>query len=310
MSNNSTFLSPDLCFSLCSLDLVAKNRSSAFNAVALSTSIAIAFLSPLAVVGNALVLAAIWRNTSLRTPSYIILCGLAFTDLCTGVITEPSYVAMRLIRLQKKKNQDGLPSFLVHVTTFCGTFFTYLTLVLVTLMSIERWLHMTRRSLLTVRRSCLIVALVSLLAISLAIFHYSSMEAAFILNIFFCVFLLFCLIATTISYFKVFRIIRRHQQQVQANENSRQPAIDILKYKKSMTSILYILGVFYVSYSPYPVVTVIFILKGYEDLEVAHVILTMFLFLSSSLNPVIYIYRMNEVRNEVKNLIKKLFCTQ
>ena len=63
--------------SLCSLDGVARNRSSAFNAVALSTSIVIAFLSPLAVVGNALVMAAIWRKTSLRTPSHIILCGLA-----------------------------------------------------------------------------------------------------------------------------------------------------------------------------------------------------------------------------------------
>ena len=306
MSNNSTFLPSDSSFSRCSFDGVARNRSSAFNAVALSTSIVIAFLSPLAVVGNVLVLAAIWRNTSLRTPSYIILCGLALTDLCTGVIAEPSYVATRLICLHKANN-DNLLSILVPVTVFCSTFFTYLTLVLVTLMSIERWLHMTRRSLLTVRRSCWIVAVVSLLVIPLANFQYSSMEAAFILGILFFVFLLFCLIATTVSYFKVFRIIRCHQQQVQANKNSGQPTIDIMKYKKSMFSILYILGVFYVSYSPYLVVTGIFIFKGYEESEVAHMICMTFLFLSSSLNPVIYICRMDDVRQEVKILLKKLF---
>ena len=306
MSNNSTFLPSDSSFSGCSLDVVARNRSSAFNAVALSTSIVIAFLSPLAVVGNALVLAAIWRNTSLRRPSYIILCGLALTDLCTGVIVEPSYVATRLICLHKA-NQDNLLSILVPVTVFCCTFFTYLTLVLVTLMSIERWLHMSRRSLLTVRRSCWIVAVVSLLVIPLAKFQYSPKEAALILGILFFVFLLFCLIATTVSYFKVFRIIRRHQQQVQANKNSGQPKIDIMKYKKSMFSILYILGVFYVSYSPYLVVTGIFIFKGYEESEVAHMISMTFLFLSSSLNPVIYICRMDDVRQEVKIMLKKLF---
>ena len=74
-----------------------------------------------------------------------------------------------------------------------------------------------------------------------------------------------------------------------------------------MFSILYILGVFYVSYSPYLVVTGIFIFKGYEESEVAHMICMTFLFLSSSLNPVIYICRMDDVRQEVKILLKKLF---
>ena len=252
-------------------------------------------------------MAAIWRNTSLRTPSYIILCGLAFTDLCTGVITEPFYVAVRLMCLQKR-NESYLLLFLLYVMAFCLTFFTYLTLVLVTLMSIERWLHMTRRSLLTVRRSCFIVALVSLLPIPVAILHFYT--KAFVVTVLFVVFLLVCIIANTISYFKVFRIIRRHQQQVQANENSRQPSIDILKYKKSMTSILYILGVFYVSYSPFLVVAGLFIFKGYKESEMAHMISMTFLFLSSSLNPVIYIYRMNDMRNEAKNLVRILFCMQ
>jgi len=265
--------------SLCSLDGVARNRSYAFNAVALSASIVITFLSPLAVVGNALVLAAIWRNTSLRTPSYIILRGLAFTDLCTGVMTEPFYVAVQLICLQKR-NENNPPSFLVIPMAFCVNFFTHLSLVLVTVMSIERWLHMTRRSLLTVRRSCLIVALISLFLVPVATFYYYSMEAAFNLNVLFFVFFLFCLIATTLSYFKVFRIIRRHQQQVQANENSRQPAIDILKRRNLCSNLCSnILAVFYVSYSSYLVVTGLFVFKVYKESEVAHMISMTFLLL-------------------------------
>ena len=65
----------------------ANGHSSAMFAVFMSVIVAVALLSPVAVVGNGLVLAAIWRNPSLRTPSYILLAGLAITDFCTGLIT-------------------------------------------------------------------------------------------------------------------------------------------------------------------------------------------------------------------------------
>ena len=47
---------------------------------------------PAAVAGNALVMAAIWRNPSLRTPSYILLAGLAFSNLCVGLTAQPGHV--------------------------------------------------------------------------------------------------------------------------------------------------------------------------------------------------------------------------
>ena len=120
----------------------------------------------LAVAGNALVLAAIWRDPSLRTPSYIILSGLAFTDLCTGLVTQPFHVTIEVMcQVQRKAAENSRLSYLFYATKLtagCGTFFTSLTLTLITLMSIERWLHTTRRSLLTMRRGCFIVALASL----------------------------------------------------------------------------------------------------------------------------------------------------
>ena len=46
MCNNSTCFSLDNYLNLCSLDGIAKNRSSVFQAVALSASVVIAVLSP------------------------------------------------------------------------------------------------------------------------------------------------------------------------------------------------------------------------------------------------------------------------
>ena len=301
-----------MSFSFCSWDGIARNRSSAFQAAALSISVVIAVLSPVALAGNALVMAAIWRNASLRTPSYILLCGLAFTDLCTGLVTQPFFVAFQLICLEEESdyNQISLLMF-ARGGTICGTFFTSLTLILITLMSIERWLHMTRRSLLTVRRSCFIVALVTVLQIPVVLFPV--VWSYFASSVIFFVFLVVSVTCTSISYFKVFRIIRLHQQQVQANESSQnfaQPAIDLAKYKKSVFSILFILGIFYISYFPFLVVTGLFVLKDYTELDVAYMIALVFMSLSSSLNPVAYIWRMNDIRNGVKHLLKLFICMQ
>jgi len=125
MNNISTTSSPGNFHNLCSLGDVPRNRSSVFHVVYLSTSVFIAFLSPVAVVGNLLVIAALWRNTSLRRPSYILLCGLAFTDLFTGLVTQPSYVALEFICAQKAEGTE-YPPFLIYTTYIsggCGTYF-------------------------------------------------------------------------------------------------------------------------------------------------------------------------------------------
>ena len=54
------------------------------------TSIIAAVLTPVAVVGNALVLTAILRNP----PTNILLATMAFTDFGTGIITQPFYVVL------------------------------------------------------------------------------------------------------------------------------------------------------------------------------------------------------------------------
>lgn len=68
-----------------------RGPSSAMFAVFMSVIVAVALLSPVAVMGNGLVLAAIWRNPSFRTPSYILFAGLAIIDFCTGLITAIVY---------------------------------------------------------------------------------------------------------------------------------------------------------------------------------------------------------------------------
>lgn len=297
----------------CHLEGVARKQS----AVTLSASVIVAILSPVAVVGNTLIMATIWKNQSLRTPSYIFLCFLAFTDLCTGLVTQPFHIAAELICLDNSQAVQEHISFLLYARAIAegsGTYFSSLTLILITLMSIERWLHMSRRSLLTVRRSCVIIIVIMLLLIPVVVFRVLNLlnnTPRFLSNAMLFIILLFCLITTSISYYKVFRIIRRHQQQVQAYEppqNFGQPAIDLAKYKRSVFSILYILGVFYISYLPFIVFIGLSFSYNHSDLELVFIMSLVFLFLSSALNPLIYLWRMNDIRNGVKQLLRQVLC--
>ena len=52
-------------------------------------------LPPMAVAGNAFISAAIWNKPSLRTPFYVLLAVLAFSDVCTGLLSQSMYVVNR-----------------------------------------------------------------------------------------------------------------------------------------------------------------------------------------------------------------------
>ena len=300
---------------LCSFDGVAdRKQNPAYDEAILLLSIAIAVLSPIAVTGNALILVVIWRNRTLRTPFYMFLCGLAFTDLLTGLITQPFYVASQLICSEGPQDIEDRQTFLVLARVLTGGFGSYLmcvTVLILTCMAIERWLQMSRRVLFIQRRAGFIVAGITLAPIPGSVFRALNILTGsykhFLTVSFFI--LLLCVTAISICYFKVFRIIRCHQQQMQARETPQipgQPAINLAKYKKSVFSILYIVLLVYISYSPFIVFFGIYhSLRDHSVLELAYVISLTSVFLSSSLNPLIYLWRMNDIRNGVKQLIWK-----
>lgn len=139
MSSNTTYLLCKFSLNMSGTKVDSKGPSSAMFAVFMSIIVAIALLSPVAVVGNGLVLAAIWRNPALRTPSYILLAGLAITDFCTGLITQPLYIANELTNLLEPSKDYSMT---LAIGFLCFEYFGNLSILTVTVMSIERWLHM------------------------------------------------------------------------------------------------------------------------------------------------------------------------
>ncbi|XP_078344964.1 high-affinity lysophosphatidic acid receptor-like [Oculina patagonica] len=294
----------------------SRENEAYFNKVFFSTSIITAVLSPIAVAGNALILATIWKKTFVRTPFHILLSGLAFTDLCTGLIAQPFFVATALMYVANPMVRFDRPLLYIILKTTgqsSAVYFIAITVLLITLMSIERWLHMSsRRSLITSCRGYSTVIILSLLPIPAVVFrvlanskktYYYNMIVAML------VIIIPCYLTTLFGYFKVYRIIRHHQQQVQANETTQnlgQSAIDLAKYKKSVASMVYILLLFSVCFLPYIIASGVYLRLSYVTLgeEYAAIQATVvLLFVSSSLNPGLYLWRMNDIRNGVKQLL-------
>ena len=241
------------------------------------------------------------------------MSGLAISDLCTGLIAQPFVVAVTFIYLMQPKEVCDNPKAhlaLLGIANGSATYLITITGLFITLISIERWLHMHRRSLVTAHRGYFTIATVLILPIPLAVVRlfgdikpkpYRSGVHTTILTL-----LLFCFLITSFSYFKVYQIICHHQKRVQEHESSQnfgQPAIDLAKYKKSVVSILYILLLFSFCFLPFVVSTVIFVFLGESpELGVAFNVSLLLLFLSSALNPGLYLWRMNDIRNAVKKL--------
>ena len=156
---------------------------------------------------------------------------------------------------------------------------------------------MSRRSLVTTSRGCFTVAILLLIPIPIVAHcvlwtvheRYRTATEIMIITV-----LLSCCLTTSFAYFKVYRIIRHHQQQVQANETSRnfgRQVIDLVKYKKSVASMLYIVALLTFCFIPYVLITAVkFSLGGSLGMALAQTFSAVLVFLSSSLNPGLYLW--------------------
>ena len=96
------------------------------------------FISITATIGNLLVLVTIWRTPHLHSPSNTLLFGLALSDLCVGIVSEPLSVGFQAVLF---KNSGKINSCtLVNTRTLISTFLTAVTLLTVTAMSVDRYL--------------------------------------------------------------------------------------------------------------------------------------------------------------------------
>ena len=124
--------------------------------------------------------------------------------------------------------------------------------------------------------------------------------------------LFLCLITSIFCYTKIFISLCHSQVQVQDQVSRGQTSLNTAHYRKAVFGALYIQVVSVViRYLPGGLAAVLTSQRGMSlSAYLARQFLFSFLLLNSSLNPLLYCWRLKEVRQAVKGTVKKIFCSQ
>ncbi|KAL9974802.1 hypothetical protein ACROYT_G011887, partial [Oculina patagonica] len=110
-----------------------------------------------------------------------------------------------------------------------------------------------------------------------------------------------------ISTLKIFQIVRRHQRQISQQQQSVQSnMVNVLKCRKSSITVLYVYGLLLIFFLPLSVTIFVETFTGYTiTVKIAKDYVTTVVFINSFFNPLVYCWRIGEIRRAVKNALRK-----
>ena len=269
------------------------------------------FFSVTALLGNTLILVALLKETSLHPPSKLLYRNLAITDLCVGIIVEPLFVTYWTSVL---KERWDICYYTIRAASFPSFIFGLVSLLTVTASSVDRLLALLLglryRQVVTFRRTCITVTGFWILSIvSASTLFWNRHITSWIQYI--CAAL--CLVTAIFAYAKIFVTLRHNQIHVQSHAAQGQPSqaipLNIARYRKAVYSALWVQGTLVICYLPYGTVVALISDRGMpSSLYHAWQFTATLVCLNSSLNPLLYCWRIREVRLAVKVTLKQIFC--
>ena len=273
-------------------------------------------LSITASVGNTLILVALHEVSSVHPPTKLLFRCLAVTDLCVGLITQPLY-AIRLLKVIAKISIN-IVKHVELVENPSGFILCGVSILTSTSISVDRLLALKLglryRHTVTLWRVRMAIIFFWLIGISGGcVDGFWNHVIAFTLGI---AFTILCVVISVFSYTNIFITLNQHQSQVHGNIFQGQPhgggiPLNIARYKKTVTSIAWVQLALAACYFPYVISALIITLNGWIGIH-SNVVWTSamtLLFLNSSLNPILYCWKIRDVRQAVKKTVKKIFCS-
>ena len=284
-------------------------KSSPFEtSVIIPNSVLNALLIPICIAGNVLVLAAVWRNPSLRTPSTILLCSLAVSDLLVGFLALPLDIAVALTPLSQVSSDSRLSQArLVLTIQLCGV-----SLETMTAISVDRYLalryHMRYPNLMTSKRAMYVAATFWCKNVILSLLSIWKKNTIFLVAV---VFVALCLFISSITYNAIYRIVRHHQHQIHAQQQAVQSMNaeqnrKLQAKKRALNTFIYYICML-LCYFPAAVFALIWVTYK-EHWNIRLYFTDTIMFMNSAINPFLYFWRNREVREAVLKIVRKRLC--
>ncbi|XP_078344031.1 melanocyte-stimulating hormone receptor-like [Oculina patagonica] len=259
----------------------------------------------ISIIGNTLVLAAIWRTPSLRSPSINLLCSLAVSDLLAGFVVQPIYIASEL-------SENTLLYQVLTVMSFsaCGV-----SLTTMTARSVDRFLalhyHMRYPNLMTTHRALYISVTLWLLTFLLSFLSFWNINAYYFAA---AISIVSCLIISTFCYIRIYRIVRQHQLQIGVQQRAMESFANINQNmqrstKSAKNAFLYYIAMI-LCYTPVFIAMSILVISPHHWTNAWDFTDTI-AYMNSSMNPFLYCWCLRDLRTAVvKTAVKQVLCKQ
>ena len=266
------------------------------------------FLTVTAVLGNTLILVALRRVSLLHPPSKLLLSNLATTDLFVGLISHPLLIIFLLAAMNESWDicrYSSVTGFIAD-PIFCGVSLSTLTAI-----SVDRLLALSLglryRQVVTLKRTSVIIFAIWVVQTVISMMSFMNVLVAVSCSI---LVASLCLATSIFSYTKIFLTLRRHQNQVQdhVQQPSQTNQLNVARYRKVVSTALGLQFTLLVCYLPDSIVVALMSIAGLSTpFFLAREYTITLVYLNSSLNPILYCWKIKEVKQAVKDTITQVF---
>ena len=295
----------------CSYHLNGLGQLVRFHGTAVTSLCVLHFIfSPVATFANILVIRALWKASSMPANIKKFFLSLAVSDLAVGLFAQLMVAVVLRMAANGGHNFDLLCPTILTVCFFsllllgCASFLNVTAIAVDRLLAIT--LHLRYQELVTSKR--VIIALISVwLTSGVAAFLYISVgnENVIVLA---AVIKFVGLFLTTVAYINIYRAVRHHQNQMKNQlQHENESTVDLFREIKTTFNALYFYVIFVACYLPNFCSTTLLITDSLrKSFILAFHVTFFFVLLNSSLNPVVYCWRYQEIRQIIKSTVKKI----
>lgn len=261
-------------------------------------------LSLTAFAGNFIIVLVLKKCRTIHPPSRALLFSLALTDLGVGLFSQPLFAASKIIGYRQDFNK--IVCIIAVFDSLFGDALAAVSLLTVTVISVDRYLAYRLRgryrAIVTLKKTLVAIAFCWMIACLWIGLRLGSKSAAQQLQT---VVASFCFLLTFACYTRVCLGLRFSKTHIQARNIPN--VITMACYKKSAMTMAYVCGFLLLCYSPHFILEAISSLFVDEQtyLRIKTCTKTAAYF-SSSINPLIYFWRIQEIFELVSSIISRL----
>lgn len=275
--------------------------------------------SAIAVLGNTFIMVALWKLSPLQIHSVlkVLLFSLALADLGVGAVVQPLYITAVLTAMTGRLEASRTIGAIFYLVNWLLPYISFATL---TVIAIDRYLalyfRLRYRILVTTRRVITLLILLWLLTIagpSLVLWNHIVYNV--LANTIIAVFLFL----TTVCYLKIYLTLRHQNGRFRAVtplplSSGTRPQIkrhnfNLTRYKKTVNNMLYVYIAFILCYLPLLCILIVIHVKGiHRIVKILRFLSATLIFMNSSLDPLVYCWKIREIRQVVLVAIARLCC--